>query len=319
MHFEWNKMIKIKQEEDLSPPDINDHLMAEWSEETRVEKDVKVEFVPNMSIKEEDEENYYESSDDMDYTIKTESTKDTENALIRKSRKGGLKKRAVTKLAPVKLRKHIDTLIEKLCQGAPVSDSVSSQCIFKCYECDGKTFSAWNTLRTHRFRKQCSVSTSTADIGNLVSKAVCHICKICSAKILCDKNFIQRHLHLHKIGILEYAKKFACKKTEETIYSQDIIGNLCLYECIDCGYNSSSGRAFLKHKRLTHHCRKISSLDSLKKSVYHRCKLCKKSILCDQTVIAKHLRRHHDFTPEDYCKITGASINKNPVELLDPE
>ncbi len=63
------------------------------------------------------------------------------------------------------------------------------------------------------------------------------------------------------------------------------------------------------------------SSESIVKAVYHKCKICEVSLLCDKLSIRHHLKRKHEISLKEYCKQSSCimaenKINRFPMELL---
>ncbi len=209
-----------------------------------------------------------------------------------------------------------DRMIEKLCEGAPVSAQATSLCTFKCHKCN-KILYSWGSLSIH-FGKHSSCHTKLGyiQLAQFVYKIVCHICQICSTKLICDGTFIVRHLGInHQISLNQYIKnyKLDSSKTLATgSFSDKILGDLCVYKCQECQEQFNSFTKLVYHQRSLSH--KISSRNKecRVKSVYHKCKLCNKFIHCEIKILCKHMRCH-GMNLEEYCNTTGC-IKQEPEE-----
>ncbi len=201
-----------------------------------------------------------------------------------------------------------DIMIRNLCQGAPVSDRMTTMCKFKCFECKME-ISSWDRVRRHYYPKSaCHRKISIANVADFITKIVSHACKICSTLILCDPVFIDRHLRKeHQMLTREYVKKFALDTsmyTESAKYSNNFIGNLCTYQCDVCEEQFDGFIKFIKHKNKSLH----QSTNNLMKKVYHKCKLCHKTGLCEISIVQGHLRTVHKISLEQYCQNNGCVL-----------
>ncbi len=99
-----------------------------------------------------------------------------------------------------------------------------------------------------------------ANILSFLEKITVHICKICSKKVLCDSNELVNHFRkCHGMKLSEYRKQFDCSgshlslkakydlKLKEGTLSQDIVGNLCIFQCPMCLENFNSLDSFYRH------------------------------------------------------------------------
>ncbi len=210
-----------------------------------------------------------------------------------------------------------DRLVSELCQGAPESLSVHSQCKFKCYVC-GECTMSWNSIYEH-FSRQHKTTILLSDLGKLISKVVSHDCQICSTKTLCDTRFISRHLAKHKILIGQYRRSFDVSKHNASVeYSNKAIGNLCIFQCHVCKMKFNTSAHFTKHLKASSHGRQ-RYIDGLTRTVYHKCKICEKSIVCDHLILLKHFKWNHNLTPKEYCekyKITMLNCRDFPQSFV---
>ncbi len=204
----------------------------------------------------------------------------------------------------IKIREDAEKIIEKLCQKAPNSEKVTTMCRLKCSNCK-KEFKSWDQVRRHFSPKSvamCKRKISVINVAELITKVVCHICKICSAKTLCDSVFITKHLRIkHKMLLKEYIKKFSIDTAESSSngsYSENIIGNLGQYKCDSCETKFCSMKSLREHKKSL----SLKRDRFLEKIVYHKCKLCAKTILCEKIVLHMHFKQAHGINSEEYCK-----------------
>ncbi len=207
---------------------------------------------------------------------------------------------------------NLNALIEKLCDGAPVSGTLANKCTFKCPEC-GEIFEKWRSLREH-FSKIHHSTIHLRDVNKCIMDANCIVCKICSRKVLSDSVFILRHLSQHDMNVGQYIKKFGFdtrKAEEEVTYSDMVLGNFCTYQCYECRGEFHSKMSLQEHKRTASHGKGSRKRHQLIKIAYHKCKLCQKSVFCDICALNEHFKRIHKITLRDYCKKTGCSAIQN--------
>ncbi len=112
----------------------------------------------------------------------------------------------------------------------------------------------------------------------------------------------------------QYIEKFGFDTTKaflQATVSDKVIGNLCVYKCDKCGcILNSKGLLYLHKKNHSHHS-VSSSNECLIKSFLHICKLCDKSVLCDQQTFSQHFRHNHNISLGEYCKRTGCILTKH--------
>ncbi len=200
--------------------------------------------------------------------------------------------------------------MNELCQGAPEA-SGANMCRFRCSQC-AKDMRSWRFVCDH-FRTEHSQSISYYDVPKFISKKACHICNICGEKILCDAYFISQHLEKHDMKVGYYQKKFlfdSSNKLPDAVYSDNLIGNLCIYQCESCKQTFSSRTLFYRHMKSLAHGSPLNVGLYLQTKVFHKCKICKKSILCDKTTLYGHIVNTHKVTLELYCKQTGCTLER---------
>ncbi len=214
--------------------------------------------------------------------------------------------------------------IQELCHGATTSKSMSNLCRYSCHKC-GEVKKGWLNFKhhqraTHRIKDVCMT-----EAAKFLTKPICYVCKICSTKLLCDRKFIQRHLHCkHKLSLNQYIKEHVpgmCQLVPKATYSNNTLGNLCIYECRACGDVFKSSGALARHRiRLEH--KSCTVLECLTKRVYHKCKLCNKSIFCDIQMLHSHIKCCHNMTLKEYarkkkCKfVSSYYADKTFIETL---
>ncbi len=220
-------------------------------------------------------------------------------------------------------------------QNAQTSKSASAGlCQFDCLECH-ESFNSWWSLCSHA-EKEHNNHLVKANFENYLYKAVVHVCKICSQRVLCDNTFLTRHTRWkHHLSIGEYRKNYDCHtsqtaaqtKLHELLKKAEIseikIGNLCLFQCAGCKETYKSSSTFTTHNRNKILCplkgQTLQWQTSLVKVVAHRCKLCSKLVLCDRLIIMNHVRKTHGIGAiGKYAKQTGSklqvSVNEQGAE-----
>ncbi len=219
-------------------------------------------------------------------------------------------------------------------QNAKVSETASNGlCQFDCLECH-ESFFMWRNLHNHA-QKEHSTCLVKANFENYLYKAVVHVCKICSQRVLCDYTFLTAHMRWkHHLSIIEYRKNydFSISQTaeqanlqkllEKSEISEKIIGNLCTFRCTGCKRMYKSIQAFTKHTNSRSFTCPLKGQNlkwqtSLEKVIAHRCELCSKLILCDTRMIKSHMVGAHGIkTIGKYAKPTGSTLK--PPDSPDP-
>ncbi len=303
------KMDKIKRE----LPFDDDNFLREWTEPNDDKKDLNIKYEANTVAQESDIELEKESegtdeemNEPEDVSTKDGAQKSTKDCEIAKNR--GYK----TKMVPKKrVKQHVlqlDLLLRKLCKSAPVFPNPSSKCVFKCPDC-GEDFKQWEALKQHFKTSQCTRKITILNVAEFLTEPACHKCMICSETVLCDPYFLRRHfLIFHSLTITNYTEKFKFFRInagKERTYSNDIIGNLCVYKCLDCQRRFNFRNSFRHHIRSSLHKKSANYNDHVEKYVYHKCKLCKSTIACEKRSLHSHFKHCHGISQEEYCKVTS--------------
>ncbi len=298
---------EVKKEDIKNEAPMDDNFLREWAEPLDV-KDIK-------SVQEQ-------ASDKRTSDLKVEQCVLYSNEEEFSTNANRCSKKPVTKrsnLGRTKISQKLDSLLSNLCKDAPVSDKFTNLCQYSCPKCE-KDFAGWTALNRHSEQYHGVKTLSTLDVAAFICKTVCHMCRICSDKVLCDRFFILRHLKkTHQMSLGQYVTKFDSNTQEalsERSYSDNFIGNLCVYRCQKCRKTFSSQALWCHHRRVFSHCRDLKSRDCLIKTTYHKCKLCNKDFLCDQAYLNSHLKSAHGLSTEKYCQTTGCVRNKSREDTL---
>ncbi len=213
---------------------------------------------------------------------------------------------------------HINALTKKLCKDTPVLKSAKNKCSFKCPNC-GEIFHSWHLVTKHCAQVHSVKSISWTQVSNYITKVVSHKCWICQDIMFCDLTFIERHLRLHKLKTYQYIEKYCLglqKNFLEVSYTENLIGNMCIYECCECRLKFDSQASFYRHKATTFHSQQSSSSESLTKKVCHKCKLCNNSLLCDRVALKSHFKNIHGMSTEEYCKKMNISLAPQKLNIV---
>ncbi len=295
--------IEVKQEIEREPIKTEDHWLREWSEAEIDRKDFKV-------------------ANELDkYDAKQEKVKHEEEheafskGILDDSRKiNKYNKTAAEWNLKNKISKN-EEAYNNLFKDALLSDKVENMCKFQCVQCDSSV-SSWKKLKSHCKQNHQGKKPMCAEIQTYMRKTFCHICKICSEKVLCDLVFMGIHLRKHKINLVRYREQYffdSNKILPGIIYSNKIVGSLCVFKCSNCEHEFHSKSRFKWHQRQYSHYSKNDNGDNFLKRVYHKCKFCMKSILCEKTVLMLHFRRSHSLSFAEYCKRTGCSLSTKTI------
>ncbi len=207
--------------------------------------------------------------------------------------------------------KRVNSLIEKACHGAPESKKPINLCQFKCIHCD-KILSNFFSTRTHCVRHHGGKIISIEDVEKYIESVVSHVCLICSSKTLCDTAFIKRHVQAHGYTVSQYVQKFKLDTSKEpagTIYSEKVIGNLCVYLCKNCDREFTCRDNFITHQ-VNREC-SFNAHSEMVKRVFHRCQLCGKSVQCEKRLLKGHFQNVHNIDLNEYCRKTRCTIDES--------
>ncbi len=294
--LDFNKKPDKDDDECAENIDIDDHFLRKWTEK----EDLKHDHIFTNS------ENEFQDSN-KHLNIKQKQPDDWVK---------GNKKKVMTN-PKVKLAYDIDRLIEELCRDVPVSEKVINLCEFKCPKCS-KVLPNLRQFKTHlNADSKCKTEFCFLDIRQFISSKTCHVCKFCSAKILCDNFIIARHVsNKHETPLAQYKKQFNLEnpKVLRSIdcYSDKILGNLCVYQCEKCLQKFSTERRLNIHQKTMFHGKNMKKVI---KSTYHKCRLCKETILCETVYLQHHMKGYHKITLPEYCAKTKCEMQQTKKML----
>ncbi len=305
-------MAEVKCEQEERSSTENYDWLKEWTEPEDAKEDfkheIKIEVECENNQKPKITQSHGPTSDSLLGKVSTRKSRDFQSSIQECVSRKDVKTRPVNEEMTIQ----IDQQIEKLCKGSTVSGRVSNMCLFQCLEC-GKSLNAWTALKEH-MANICIQKLTLTDVDRYITRAICHVCKVCSVQVLCDKFMINRHLtNRHKMIITQYTDKFGydtSKRVPEVTYS-DTIGNLCVFKCVDCGETMDSRRSLGHHQKNYSHGKKFKLGEKLSKIVYHKCKLCNRRILCDTTILTIHMKSCHRLNLEEYSERAKVSIVQN--------
>ncbi len=100
-------------------------------------------------------------------------------------------------------------------------------------------------------------------------------------------------------------------KEKEFTYSAKVIGNLCLYQCQKCHRMFKTRISLGNHHKKNAHTEKLIISDCIKTSVYHKCRICQTTLLCELRYVRNHVVYCHGLSLEKYCARTGCALDKD--------
>ncbi len=200
----------------------------------------------------------------------------------------------------------------------PISETLNhDSCTYMCSECN-HSCTYWEELKIH-MKTQHMKAITISEITEFFLSATSHVCRICSRKLLCERQFLKQHLRKHNMSLSEYKLQFDCysqskikkeKLLEEGTLSKGEIGNLCQFTCPQCNATSNSFETMRrKHEGKKVECSfKINSKnweEFATKVVTHNCGICDKLLPCDSKIIMWHVAKHDIKSIKVYAEKTG--------------
>ncbi len=228
---------------------------------------------------------------------------------------------------------------------------VGNFCVFACDKCDFKT-TFWGGLRNHIFHCDCGPGNSKYDT-KYVKEARYHKCAICAGIIICDTTVIKTHITVmhgytldkyldvskSMMSSVQYKQKQKRTEKKMSINSQhndslktfsSSFANLCSFKCDQCDFTCRAWNLLKNHVKLcqgTSSKKRLIAKNYLLKTVYHPCKLCGKTFLCDRSLIRGHIYGAHDMCAKEYAAIglkkkqpivkTIKVVDKNATHVYD--
>ncbi len=228
--------------------------------------------------------------------------------------------------------------INKLCKTSSVNHEISKQvknlCKYSCLKCN-YSCRAWTTMGIHVSSKRHG---PRSNITRHLTRVIFHQCHICSELTICDIAFIKSHVRKHNLAMSAYYTKAKqpqftvqlyqeyVEKLEQIIQeipvvqaqehyvlnanalSEDIVtmdvGNISIFKCTQCDkslYRSFS--SLLRHCKVAHLLKRLQYRPShVVEARYHRCHICAKIVLCDNSHIILHIRNSHKMPFGPYTK-----------------
>ncbi len=196
----------------------------------------------------------------------------------------------------------------KTLESAVVSENVESLCEYQCPKCR-KVYSESSNLSKH-YTKTSHVIIKRGELNNYLIKIVAHQCHMCDKNLLCDSTVLSSHVvKHHKISLKEYVAKCNIKHiTEKNRRKEEFklcylkhadwnnfsnsVGNLCKFACFQCEFICQGWQTMTRHIYRAKHGPYQPAIKHTVKATFHRCKLCDELLLCDNYIVANHVRIH---------------------------
>ncbi len=201
--------------------------------------------------------------------------------------------------------------------------TTSALCTFKCPDCS-ENFVAWISFTRH-YKTKHQRTAFQKDVIIYLTKTTVHKCRICSEMVLCDSQFLSKHLSKHNTTISEYGRQYDCSDNwrsknvkmfkERGSVTTKVIGNLCIYKCPKCEKTFKSLGNLKAHGAATPKCPLINFkyvMNYITKIVTYNCIKCSKVLLYDELVLRQHAFKAHKIkTLNEYARQVGVAIQAN--------
>ncbi len=209
-----------------------------------------------------------------------------------------------------------------------ISDSVLNLCTFSCTKCAFQS-STWPNLNHHIHKLAHGPLLKPLQH---IKHAKLYKCLICLKLLFCDSKIIQTHIRCkHKINLSKYIeinnlpnfKDYYQKQVRlairdipafeqkllnhfdlNTLMDNEVtkhIGNMTLFKCHECDYTETTYQYLIRHLKKVHQVSFISKhIHSIVEARIHKCHICAKNIICDNTLIRRHVINHHHINLTKY-------------------
>ncbi len=209
-----------------------------------------------------------------------------------------------------------------------ITNYIGNLCKFSCTKCE---YSSQNWVSMARHLKDHG--TALTPSLYLISDVILHNCQVCQENILCDYRLIRNHISKHKLTVMAYKECFphnhgcingyikelksniedipAIQPKNKTVLKPDSlpenavtkdIGNISFFKCTLCPKADMSFKNLLHHFKSVHKMKSVHfKADMVAEARYHRCHICDKIVLCDNSILIKHVQKHK-ITLSQYAK-----------------
>ncbi len=208
------------------------------------------------------------------------------------------------------------------------TDEVANLCKFRCRAIPSCSFTA-SSLGSLSYHKRMSHDRAILSYDHSsVVEARYHRCRICSKSILCDRRAIRDHVVSHNVNFKAYeARTCAAKEKSEkgkkllfpekaipAKYITDFVANACAFSCPHCEHRATSLGGIWKHLG---RCSGTAGFkpEYVTEARYHKCLVCSRVMLCDNTVISNHLAPCHGLTVKAYMSRTKMKRRPTKAEV----
>ncbi len=242
--------------------------------------------------------------------------------------------------------------MNKVCfQGKKLPVAATSQignlCLFQCKKCKVEMHSCVSMARheTKCIGLKVKCFNPNQIVSKYIKEARYHKCRICNKIIMCDIKVIRQHLFHHHTFLRYYMFKTPGLKglRHRLVFLQDYIfkgvtltiqerkqlssksvtaevENLCDFKCDRCSISFDRMAQFVPHLLKCKGTKKFEQ-KYVTSAVFHECKVCEATMLCDSHIICKHLYNIHAMKLPEYLALRTRNmcLKRKDSELTPPK
>ncbi len=231
-----------------------------------------------------------------------------------------------------KKNKDIVELVTKPSSKHEIIKKVGNFCKFSCPKCDF-VCNNYKAMKVHIRKKEHGPLLSYA---KYLTSVIFHKCHVCDELVPNDIDIFFMHISVrHKMTLPNYRKSVTLPNVEEQEADylsklksaiKDIpivqtqtnnilkanslsenqvtkdVGNLSFFKCPVCSKTNMNFAMFLNHCKKEHQGKKLLLKEHVVEARYHRCFICAKIVLCDNSMISSHVSSTHHVTLSSYIK-----------------
>ncbi len=228
-------------------------------------------------------------------------------------------------------KNEVKQMCQNLIKNQTATFFVGNLCSFKCSKCEYSCHS-WRLMTKHVNDKSHGLLLKPSAY---LSSIRLHKCQMCQELLLCDYLIIKDHIkNKHKTKMAAYNSLFPHIESLNTRYLKELrsyiqdvpsvtpqnkwvlkphtlpeelltgsVGNITFFQCHICSATASSFNQLRKHCK-TKHSQKYLPYDRnlVVEARYHKCYICHKQVLCDNTFLIKHITSGHKVPMAQYIK-----------------
>ncbi len=209
---------------------------------------------------------------------------------------------------------------------------IANLCKFSCQKCKYSSWS-WGLMARHL---RSSTHTTFLSADQYATRKKFHKCFVCKEVLLCDSRIICSHAVAHQMKLADYRKlnkkpvknelyAMYCKELKDVISKIPVVeakphyvlspnslpnhqvtrdvGNCSFFKCPRCNESDLSYKLLLAHCKKEHQMKHVPfNSQNVAEARYHKCHVCDKIVLCDEHLIARHIRDIHKSSLTKYVK-----------------